>query len=258
MTSAYLCLVLGYLLISHGAQGATTNSCFVAPEHDAITFPVERLTTEARCMLAAVIDHASTSGVIGPNQTPIGFELYGYLLDHPAMTATLLERLGIGSATIVDEGEGRYRVDDGEGAEGLLRILAQDRHHRIYYIDGEHRSTLFPTVKAKTAVFLRLSLETESRRPTVETRLISYTRFEDGMLARVLRLFKPLVTHALIGALRKEFSMTHRLGVLIVEQPQRVLEIAEALTYATPDDRRTFLDLLRAEMFLSQPAGPHS
>jgi hypothetical protein len=148
----------------------------------------------------------------------------------------------------------RYRVNDGEGAEGSLSIVSHDRLHRIYYIDGEHRSTLFPTVKAKTAVFLQLlPRQTAHGRSSVETLLVSYTRFDDGLLTQVLRLFKPLVTRGVTNALAKEFSMTHRLGVWIAEQPQRVLEEAAALTFTTPEDRQTFLFLLEAEISSSTP-----
>jgi hypothetical protein len=63
------------------------------------------------------------------------------------------------------------------------------------------------------------------------------------------------VTRAVTSALAKEFSMTHRLGIWIMEQPQRVLEETAALTYTTPDDRQTFLSLLEAEISSSSPRG---
>jgi hypothetical protein len=256
MNLTLLCVIAGSLLLAEGTQGASPETCVVAPQHDKITFPVEQLTPEARCLLADVIDHPSTTGVIGPNQTPIGIDLYGYLLDHPVITARLMARLGMGTFQIIEEGVNRYRVNDGEGAEGSLSIVSHDRLHRIYYIDGEHRSTLFPTVKAKTAVFLQLlPRQTAHGRSSVETLMVSYTRFDDGILARVLRLFKPFVTRAVTGALAKELSMTHRLGLWIVDQPQRVLEEATAATYTTPADRQTLLSLLEAEIFSSNPRG---
>lgn len=255
MTVGFLIVLLSGLLLNDEASGSTTDTCVVAPEHGGIAFPVDRLSRESACLLAEVIDHPSTSGAIGPNQTPIGLELYGYLLDHPALTARLMERLGIGTFQITDEGEHRYQVNDGEGAEGWLWIVSQDLHHRIYYIDGEHRSKLFPTVKAKTVVFLLLSFPNEHDRTAVKTLLVSYTRFEDGMLAHVLRFFKPFATRAVTAALTKEFSMTHRLGLLIVEQPHRVLEAAETLSYATCDDRQTFLRLLQTYMSSSLSSG---
>ena len=256
MNLTFLCVIAGSLLLAEGAHGASPETCVVAPQQDKITFPVELLTSEARCWLADVIDHPSTTGVIGPSQTPIGLVLYGYLLDHPVMTARLMARLGMGTFQITEEGVNRYHVNDGEGAEGSLWIVSHDQHHRIYYIDGEHRSTLFPTVKAKTAVFLQLLPgQTAHSRSNVETLLVSYTRFDDGILARVLHLFKPFVTRAVTSALAKEFSMTHRLGIWIMEQPQRVLEETAALTYTTPDDRQTFLSLLEAEISSSSPRG---
>lgn len=238
------------LVLAAIAQGASTDNCRLAPEHGGMAFPVDQLTAESRCLLAEVIDHPDASGTIGPRETPISIDLYAYLLDHPTVTAMLMQRMGMGSFQITAKGSNpnRYWVNDGDGAEGLLSIVFRDAHTRIYYIDGQHRSTLFPTIRAKTAVFMRIMPETTLEGHAVQTILTSYTRFEDGMLSQLMRLFQPLVTRAVNHTLTKEFSMTHRLGILIAEQPQRVLQEAEGLS----DDRQSLLALLRAETFLSR------
>ena len=255
MTRQGMHVVVLCVLFSGLAHGASTDKCPLAFEHGHMLFPVDQLTSESRCLLADVIDHPSASGVIGPNQTPIGVELYAYLLDHPAVTARLMQRMSMGSFQITPQGPNRYWVNDGDGAEGLLVLVFRDVHTRIYYIDGEHRSALFPTMRAKTAVFLRLiAVPTASGRSMVQTTLASYTRFEDGMLSRLLRLFQPLVTGAVNRTLTKEFSMTHRLGLLIAEQPQRVFREAAGLSEATSEDRQSLLALLRTEAASSDPA----
>jgi hypothetical protein len=242
------------LLFSGLAHGASTEECPLAFEHGHMPFPVDQLSSESRCVLAEVIAHPSASGVIGPDQTPIGVELYAYLLDHPAVTAMLMQRMGMGSFQITPQGPNHYWVNDGDGAEGLLVLVFRDARTRIYYIDGRHRSALFPTMRAKTAVFLQIMAEPAAPgRSTVQTTLASYTRFEEGMLSRLLRLFQPLVTRAVNRTLTKEFSMTHRLGLLIAEQPQRVLREAAGLSEATPEDRQSLLALLRTEAALSDP-----
>lgn len=243
------------ILLGGIAHGALERECPLASEHGRMTFPVDQLEPDCRCVLAGVIDHPSTFGIIGPNQTPISVELYTYLLDHPAVAAMLMQRMGMGSFQIVEKGPHRYWVNDGDGAEGLLFVVLRDAHTRIYYIDGQHRSTLFPTIRAKTAIFMRISAEPSTLgRSMVQTRLASYTRFEDGMLSRLMHLFQPLVTRAVNRTLAKEFSMTHRLGILIAEEPQRILREAAELSEATSDDRESLLALLRAEVAVSHSA----
>ncbi|MEP6887289.1 MAG: hypothetical protein ABI945_03100 [Nitrospirales bacterium] len=255
MTRQGMQVVVFCLVLSGVAHGASTDECPLAFEHGHMKFPVDQLTSESRCLLADVIDHPGASGVIGPNRTPISVELYAYLLDHPAVSAMLMERMGMGSFQITPQGPNRYWVNDRDGAEGLLVLVFRDVHTRIYYIDGRHRSALFPTMRAKTAVFLRIMTEpAASGRSLVQTTLASYTRFEDGMLSRLLRLFQPLVTRAVNRTLTKEFSLTHRLGILIAEQPQRVLREAAGLSEATSDDRQSLLALLRTEAASSDPA----
>ena len=249
----HLSLILGLVLVAV-ADGASERECRLSTEHGHMTFPVDQLETSSRCILANVIDHPSASGIIGPDQTPIGVELYTYLLDHPAVTAMLMHRMGLGSFQITEKGPNRYWVDDGDGAEGLLFLLFRDARTRIYYIDGHHRSTLFPTIKAKTAIFMQIATGLDMERSTVQTTLASYTRFEEGMLSRLMHLFQPLVTRAVNRTLAKEFSMTHRLGILITEQPQRILQEAAGLSEATSDDRQSLLALLRAEVAESHSA----
>lgn len=255
MTRQVIQVLVLCLLLSGTAHGAATEECSLAFEHGHMSFPVDQLTSESRCLLAEVIDHPSASGVIGPDRTPIGLELYAYLLDHPAVTAMLMQRMGMGSFQLTPQGPNRYWVNDGDGAEGLLELVFRDARTRIYFIDGRHRSALFPTMKAKTAVFLRMmDAAAAPGRSTVQTTLASYTKFEEGMLARLLHLFQPLVTRAVNRTLTKEFSMTHRLGLLIAEQPQRVLREAAGLSEATPEDRQSLLALLRTEAALFDPA----
>jgi hypothetical protein len=246
-------VILGLLLIGW-VQAASADDCRVASLHGNMMFPVDRLTAESRCLLAEVIDHPSASGVVGPNDTPIGLPLYGYLLDHPTMTTQLMKRMGMGSFQILAKGLNRYWVDDGEGAEGLLSVILQDSDHRIYYIDGRHRSVLFPTIRAKTVVFMRLMPAPSAQgRSGVQTILASYTRFEDGMLSRLLDLFHSLVTRAVNRTLAKEFGLTHRLGMLITEDPQRVLQEAAGLSEAGSDEWRALLALIQAEALSSTP-----
>jgi hypothetical protein len=243
------------LVLIDGVHGASESGCFLASEHGHMAFPVEQLEADSRCLLADVIDHPSAAGVIGPDQTPIGVELYSYLLDHPAVTAMLMQRMGMGSFQIMEKGPNRYWVNEGDGAEGLLFLVFRDARTRIYYIDGQHRSTLFPTIRARTAIFLRIIPEHAAPgQSTVLTSVVSYTRFEESMLSRLMHLFQPLVTRAVNRTIMKEFSMTHRLGILIVEQPQRILREAAGLSEITLDDRQALLTLLRADVAASHPA----
>jgi hypothetical protein len=242
------------LILINGVHAASESGCFLASEHGHMAFPVEQLEADSRCLLADVIDHPSASGVIGPDSTPIGVELYNYLLHHPAVTAMLMQRMDMGSFQILERGPNRYWVNDGDGAEGLLFLVFRDARTRIYYIDGQHRSTLFPTIRAKTAIFLRILPGHAPGQSAVLTSLATYTRFEESVLSRLMHLFQPLITRAVNRTIMKEFSMTHRLGILIVEQPQRILREAAELSEITPDDRQALLTLLRAEVAASHPA----
>lgn len=226
---------------------ATAAQCHIPAEHADMIFPTDRLSSDARCLIEPVIDRHGLSERMGPVQTPISLEFYDYLLDHLALMAVLMQRLGMGSFQFLPRGQDQFWVDDGEGAQGVLTLLYQDPGNRIYFIDGEHTSTLFPTVHAKTAVFMKLvPTVTSEGRPAVRMSLASYTSLESRLLNVFARMFRLLVQRAVSRTLSRQFSLTNQLGLRIAQDPQRILQEVPSLPFSKPDDQQMFLSLLQA------------
>lgn len=238
--------VMSLVLVGAPAEAADAQ-CRIQAEHSGMIFPVDRLSVDARCLIEPVIDRHGIFEHIGPVQTPISPELYDYLLDHPALTTVLMQRLGMGAFQFMPMGQGRFWVDDGEGARGLLTLLYQDPNNRIYFIDGEHTDVLLPTVHAKTAVFMKLvPAVTAEGRPAVQMSLASYTSLESRLLSAFARIFRPLVQRAVSRTLSRQFHLTNQLGQRIAEDPQRIFQDMPSLPFSKQDDQRMFLALLQA------------
>ncbi|MGH7231011.1 MAG: hypothetical protein ACREJU_06580 [Nitrospiraceae bacterium] len=232
-------------LLMNVSPGWAAEDCPVVAEQGGVIFPVDQLDSDVRCLIAPVVARPSTRGAIGPMETPIGPELYTYLLDHPAIMVMLLERLGIDAPQFSSTGHNQFLVDDEEGAHGVLTVIHRDEGHRIYYIDGEHQSYLFPTVRARTVVFMHIeTASTVERRPAVQTALVSYTQFEGRVLNGLARVFRPLVEWAVKRALVREFDLTNQLGSIIAEDPDRVRREAASLPFTDMEDRRMLSALL--------------
>jgi hypothetical protein len=150
----------------------------------------------------------------------------------------------MGRYRIQGRGHRQYWVDDGEGADGMVRLLYQEGHTRIYYIEGRHRSRFLPDIEAATAVVMHTTAISDRERQSAQTRMQAYTRFKDGVVTDLLRLFKPLVTGPVTRALSKEFTLTHRLGEAIAQDPARVRRAAESLSAEAGQDRDALLSLL--------------
>jgi hypothetical protein len=167
---------------------------------------------------------------VGPVQTPIGQDFFEYLLDRPVVLAALVGRLSLGHYGFTERGEQQYWVDDGEGTQGLLRLLYRDETARIYHIDGYHEGKVLPRVNARAVVFLRLaSRVTPEGRPSVESKLIAYTKLKDSFLAALVRVLQSLVGGTVTRKLSRGFDAAIQLGNLIAQDPDRVAREVDAL-----------------------------
>jgi hypothetical protein len=243
------------IVIVMAPSAAVSIECRLVFGDDPVEIPAERLDADSRCRLAGILEHPDISSVLGPDRTPIAAAFYEYLLDRPLLVAGLLERLGMGRYRIEGKGPNRYWVDDGEGADGMVTLLVQDGHTRIYYIDGRHRSRFFPDIQAATAVVMQVRAIDEPGGQSVQTSMRAYTRFKDGVVTDLLRFFRPLVIGPVTRALAKEFTLTHRLGEAIAQDPARVRREVQSLSPETGQDRDALLALLAG---VPVPAHPSS
>lgn len=233
------------LLAAAGASGA--DRCLVAAEQGGMRFPVDRLEPASRCLIGPVVNDYTTSGLVGPVQTPIAQDLFEYLLDRPVLMGALVERLKLGNYTFTPKGDRRYWVDDGEGTQGMLTLVYRDETVRIYHLDGYHEGAVLPMIKAKAVVFMRtLPGTTQDGHPSVETSLVAYTKLSDSILSALVRMLRPLVGGTVTRKLSRGFDVTNQLGTLIAQDPQRVTKEAAALNGVDGAELKTFETLLQA------------
>ncbi len=239
-------LIASFLLLGLVAE-RSAEQCQIAEEQGGIKFPVDRLDAASRCLIEPVVTGYTTSGLISPVQTPITQELYEYLLDRPVMMASLVQRLGLGTYQVTPRGQNRFWANDGEGTQGLFTLLYQDQINRIYHIDGYHEGQVFPMVRAKAVVFMRiLSAMTQDGHPAVETALIAYTQLDDPILAGLVRILRPLIGEAVTRVLAKGFEVTNQLGSFIAQNPGRIVQEVASLSLIEPGELQTLTALLQA------------
>jgi hypothetical protein len=237
-------------LLAVGAVALTTSGtaaapCEIAPDHGGLTFPVQRLTPEARCLAGAVLQEPTTHGTVGPLLTPVSRELHDYLLDHPVLTASLVRRLSLGPYVGADLPPDRFAVDDGDGTRGVFRLLHKDEANRIYHVEGAHRRAYLPAVKATALIFLRLKeIRGADGKPAVESSLVTYTRLNDPVLAWVVRALRPMIGEAVTHKLTRGFEALHQLGQAVSGDPQRALQELAAVSPVPAADLAALKPLL--------------
>ena len=252
-----LCLIvligLGTTIYSSQAQ---SERCSLPSEHAGMTFPIEQVDQDWACRLQPIISHYTSANTLGPLRTPLSHDVYVYLLDHPRMTAILVNRLGIATYQSEMRGPGHYWGNDGEGTEGILELVYQDRTSRVYYLEGSHDSRFLPLITGKAVVLLRIDQVTDSNGvEATDSTLVSYTRLDNRMLAGVASLLRPLVGSAVTRRLEKGVDTVNRLSRVMRQQPDRVVSAA-AKSPGLPFDEVAFLKQALADLANSSSVTP--
>lgn len=203
---------------------ARADSCRLEATHGGISFPVQHLPGEWSCRLGFVIDHYTTANTIGPLKTAMGESMYVHLLDHPPTAAALINRLDLADYKAESRGPGRWWGNDGEGTEGIVQLVYQDRTTRVYYLEGTHRSRLLPNVTGKAVVFLRMGVvKASSGLEAMENTMVAYTMLDNRFLSGVASLLRPLIGATVTRKLAKGVDVVNRLGLEMRHRPDRVL-----------------------------------
>ena len=224
--SLTLLVVIGLSTIIYSSQ-AQSEICPLPSQHAGVTFPVEQVEANWGCRLQPIISHYTTANKLGPLRTPLPEAVYAYLLDRPPMAAALVNRLGIVPYKSEMRSPGRYWGNDGEGTEGIVELVYQDRTSRVYYLEGSHDSRFLPRITGKAVVLLRMNQVTDSNGvEAMESTLVSYTRLDNRLLAGIVSLLRPLAGSAVTRKLAKGVDTVNRLSQVMRQQPDRVVSEA--------------------------------
>ncbi len=221
-----LSLVAFFVALSAaGFSGSSlAESCALSPQHAGLTFPVDRLDPNWTCRLQSIVGNYTTTNKLGPLRTAMSESMYLYLLDRPPLAAALISRLDLGPYKAETRGVDRYWGDDGEGTEGIVQLIYQDRTSRIYYLEGTHHSRLLPNIRGKAVVFLRMHRVNESDSlESMDSTLVSYTKLDNRILSGLVSLLRPLIGGMVTRKLAKGVEAVNRLGQEMRQHPDRVL-----------------------------------
>jgi hypothetical protein len=216
---------------------AWSESCVLASQHAGIIFPVEKIDSDWACRLKSIIDNYTTANKIGPLRTATTESMYVYLLDRPPLAAALINRLGLGPYKSESRGADRWWGNDGEGTEGIVQLVYQDRTSRVYYLEGTHHSRLLPKMSGKAVVFLCMSPVEESNGiESMDSTMVSYTKLDNRILSGLASLLRPLIGGIVTRKLPKGVDVVNRLGLKMRQHPDRVLFEATAAPALSADD----------------------
>ena len=240
---------------------AQSDACSVSSQHAGVTFSIEKIDPDWACRLQVIIDNYTIANKVGPIRTGLSESLYRNLLDRPPLAAALINRLELGLYKSEARGPGRYWGHDGEGTEGIVQLVYQDRTSRIYYLEGSHDGRLLPHITGKAVVFLKMDpVKDADGAEAMDSTMVSYARLDNRILSGVITLLRPFLKGTVTRKLRKGVETVNRLSLVMRNHPDRVLsEIMDPP--ALSDDDVAFVKHALETMphFIStSPSGPPS
>lgn len=219
----------------------SAESCVLLSQHAGMNFPVEKVDPLWACRLQPIIGNYSTANKVGSIRAALSESMYRYLLDRPPLAAALINRLDLAPYKAERRGPDRYWGNDGEGTEGTVELVYQDRTSRIYYLEGTHHSRLLPNMKGKAVVLLRMNPVNEaSGAEAMDSTMVAYLKLDNRILSGLVSLLRPLIGGTISRKLAKGVEVVNRLGLEMRQHPDRVL--AEATSSPPlPDADVSFL-----------------
>ena len=212
---------LGTTLQSSQAQSET---CPVSSLHAGFTFSIEHVDVDWACRLQEIIGNYTITTKVGPIRTGLSESLYRNLLDRPPLAAALINRLDLGLYKSEARGPGRFWGHDGEGTEGIVQLVFQDRTSRIYYLEGSHDSRLLPRITGKAVVFLKMdSVKDADGMEAMDSTMVSYAKLDNRFLSGVVTLLRPFIGGTVKRKLSKGVETVNRLSRVMRQDPDRVL-----------------------------------
>jgi len=198
--------------------------CALPIRHAGLTFPLERIEAIEACRLQPIIEQYTTANKVGPIRTLLPEAVYLSLLDHPPMTAALINRLDLALYQAERRAPDQYWGHDGEGTQGIVQLVYQDRQSRVYYLEGTHNSRLLPNLNGKAVILLKMQRVSEADgRESMDTTMVAYARLDNRVLSGMASLFRPLIGGTVTRKLAKGVDTVNQLGRIMRQEPDRVL-----------------------------------
>jgi hypothetical protein len=221
-------------------------ACDVRVDDPEVVFPLEKMDRQALCRLAGVVNDYTTHRILPTFETPIQKSVYDFILDHPVLAATLARHLELASYRVARVGTNAFQGDDGRGTEGLVELLHRDTTLRVYHMRGSHRGRLFPAITGEAIVLLSYRARTGGDgRESVETRITTYSRLDNPVLATIVRALQPLLRHVVNDKVTEGFLAAQRLAELMAVDPERAYRDAEGIPELDKSDVEALKALLR-------------
>jgi len=216
------------------------------------SLPLDRIAEPQRKAVAACLKSATLFRRLPVETVVCDAELLDFALEKPEAIVDIWQVLGISRLALDPVGPAQWRLSDGYGTVGVLRLVHAERHGRggllVFHGKGAYTGPLSPKNLTGSCVLL---VRHSPAMPAVDGRerqsiqIDSFLDVDGVGLEIVTRTLQPLIVRSAASNLHEICLFMSTLSESARSNPEGVAQLASRLPQTQPADRQTLAAIAR-------------
>ena len=220
--------------------------------------PVERQIAEQAIRQTTLYRHLPRASIT------CDAALLDFVLTKPETLVEVWRVLGISMLALDPAGPARWRLSDGFGTVGTVRLLHHERNGRggfyVFHGRGAYEGPLAPKqLTGSCLVVVRHSADPAAAtgRPRQTVQIDAFLDVDGLGLEIVTRTLQPLIVHSAATNLHEISLFVSQFSAAAIRNPMAVARLTDRMTRIEPQDRRTLATLASGKTGGTHPAESH-
>ncbi len=215
-------------------------------------FPMDRIPEPQRRAIEPCLKSATLYRRLPVETVVCDAELLDFALTKPEAIVDIWQVLGISRLTLDPMGQRQWRLSDGYGTVGVLRLVHQERQGRggllVFHGRGAYTGPLSPKNLTGSCVLLvrhSPAMEAVDGRPRQAIQIDSFLDMDGVGLEIVTRTLQPLIVRSAASNLHEICLFMSTLSESARTNPEGVAQLASRLQQTNAADRQTLAAIAR-------------
>ena len=179
-------------------------------------------------------------------------DLFEFAIESPESIVDIWRVLGISRLALDPAGPDQWRLADGYGTVGMLRLLHHERQsHKgtlVFHGRGAYTGSLAPKPLSGACLLIvqhKPAAPAADGRPRQQIQIDAFVDVDGMGLEIVTRTLQPLIVRSAASNLHEICLFLSTLSEAATENPEGVVHLASRLTRTTPEDRQSLAMIAR-------------
>ena len=224
------------------------------------TIPFDRMPAAERRLAEQAIERTTLYRRLPTATITCDPALLDFVLAKPETLVEVWRVLGISRLTLDPVAAGQWRLSDGYGTVGAVRLLHRERGDRgglyVFHGRGAYDGPLAPKqLTGSCLVVVRYASEADAAtgRPRQTVQIDAFLDVDGMGLELVTRSLQPIIVHSAASNLHEISLFVSQFAAAATRNPAAVSRIADRMTRTPPADRKTLVTLASGRQATAAP-----